>query len=178
MLRIAISAVFILLMQVKAQATQGLDWLSSMNLTEKQVELLQKWHNENRYPEEKLKKFAKSYEKINRETKPYIPPHNYQEIMAVMHWAEGEAFNFFARFAGYKFDSHRYMQDCPNHVLFNFGRATGEQYLRHDVLRLVLMRLQSLQFMYSHSPDTFAERFFQVAKDRGFDVYLTPEKPN
>jgi hypothetical protein len=147
-------------------------WTDSYQLTPTQVQLLLRWEKEQKFDHVKLLSFAESYEKYNLKPKPYVPPHTHQELIEVSEWAAGNAFSFFAKYAGYSFDSEAYKADCPSWILFNFGYSTGTEYFRVDVLLIYLNTFSSLQMMYAHHPETFAQKFLELAQVRGFDQYL------
>lgn len=149
-------------------------WTDSYQLTDLQAQLLIRWENENKFDHEKLVSFAKAYEKHNLKPKPYVPEHTFAELQDVSRWAAGAAFSVFAEFAGYSFNNARYQEACPNKLLFNFGYATGTEYFRVDVLEQYISTFNSLQITYSMHPDTFPQKFIELARARGFDSYLSP----
>jgi len=148
-------------------------WLDSYQLTPLQSEMLLKWEKEQKFEHEKLVRFAENFQKHNLKKKPYVPEHTTAQLEEIARWADGNAFSVFAKFAGYDFDAAAYMDDCPNRMLFNFGYATGTEYFRVDVLARYMQTFDGLQIMYSRHPETFREKFFELAKARGFDIYLS-----
>jgi hypothetical protein len=148
-------------------------WTSGFQLTETQVQLLLRWENEQKFDQEKLVSFAKSFEKHNLKPKPYVPEHTYWELVEVANWASGAAFSVFAQFAGYTFDDIAFNDACPNKLLFNFGYATGKEYFRVDVLEQYISTFNSLQMTYAVHPETFAQKYLELAKARGFDIYIS-----
>lgn len=157
-----------------------MSWLSNYKLTDQQVGLLIRWSNEEKFTQVELEKIAASFEKHNLKPKPYVPPHTNQQLLEVTRWAEGAAFAVFAQYAGFTFDNESYNAACfANSTfncreIFNFGYATGTTYFRYDVLDGYFRVFNVLQFMYSRSPETFREKYLELAKLRGFDIYLTP----
>lgn len=151
------------------------DWLENYTLSATQIRILTNWAEKGTFSDEKLIALAQKLHENNLKPKPYVPPHTFAELNEVMHWAQGGAFATFAQFAGFSFDNKDYNADCPNRVLFNFGMATGTTYLQLDVMMLTGQTFGSLQMMYSHHPDTFPEKFLQLATSRGFDIYLEPQ---
>ncbi len=154
-----------------AQTTNA-HWTDGYELTTLQINLLLKWEGEQKFDHEKLVGFAKSFEKHNLKAEPYVPPHTFAELIEVSAWAEGAAFATFAEYAGYTFDNEAYNAACPNRVLFNFGYATGKEYFRVDVLVQYMSLFDSLQITYALHPSTFPQKYLELAKSRGFDVYL------
>ncbi len=148
-------------------------WSSAYQLTPTQIQLLLRWENEQKFDHEKLVSFAISFQKHNLKPKPYVPEHTYWELMDVASWASGAAFSVFAEFAGYSFDNAAYNAACPNKLLFNFGYATGKEYFKVDVLEQYMSTFSALQISYALHPETFAEKFLELATARGFDVYLS-----
>lgn len=168
----------ILFLQISSFASD-MSWLSNYNLTEQQVGLLTRWSNEEKFTQAELEKIAASFHKHNLKPKPYVPPHTNQQLLDVTQWAEGGAFAVFAQYAGFTFDNKTYNEACFNNEtfncreIFNFGYATGKAYFKYDVLDGYFRIFNNLQFMYSHSPETFSEKYLALAKSRGFDIYLT-----
>jgi hypothetical protein len=146
--------------------------LTAYNLTEKQINLLKQWHQEKRFDEESLHKFAAAFQRHNNKKKPYVPAHTFWELTAVMEWAEGRAFAAFAPKAQFIFDYETYENSCPNLEILNFGTATGTAHFQLDVLTLAIKTFESLSIMYRHHPETFSADYFKLAKSRGFDIYL------
>jgi hypothetical protein len=105
--------------------------------------------------------------------KVYVPPHTQDELMAIQRWAGIGAFASFAKEAGYIFDSERYQKDCPNWVLFNFGRQTGMKYINADVTQTFLGLTYGLQVGLAKDPTTFPDVFWKYAVTTGADKYLT-----
>ena len=148
-------------------------WSNAYQLTPTQTQLILRWEREQKFEHAKLVSFAMSFEKHNLKPKPYVPEHTYWELVEVASWASGAAFATFAEFAGYSFDNTAYNAACPNQLLFNFGYATGKQYFQIDVLEQYIRTFNALQISYSQHPETFAEKFLELAKARGFDTYLS-----
>lgn len=148
-------------------------WTSAYQLTPTQTQLILRWENEQKFDHAKLVGFAISFQKHNLKPKPYVPEHTYWELMEVASWASGAAFSVFAEFAGFTFDNIAYDAACPNKVLFNFGYATGREYFQIDVLEQYMSTFNSLQITYAMHPETFAQKYWELAKARGFDIYLS-----
>ncbi len=102
----------------------------------------------------------------------YIPPHTQDELSAVQRWAGIGAFASFADSAGYEFDRKRYLDDCPNWAIFNFGRQTGMTYLKVDVTQSFIGITYGLQQSLSKNPGAFPEIFWKFAINTGADKYL------
>ncbi len=166
------SFVFCLLFSTLGFAAED-HWSSAYQLTPTQTQLILRWENEQKFDHEKLVSFAISFEKHNLKPKPYVPEHTYWELMDVAGWASGAAFSVFAEFAGYNFDNAAYNAACPNKILFNFGYATGREYFQIDVLEQYMSTFSALQMSYAMHPETFAQKFLELAKARGFDIYLS-----
>ncbi len=151
--------------------------LSVFQLTELQKKLILSWEEEDRFDEPTLLKFAKNFHDYNTRPPVYIPPHNPEELQQVIEWADGRAFAFFAKFTIYKFDSERYENDCPNLALFNFGLATATTYLKRDVFETSFHTLNLLAYLRNQSPEKFSQVYFELAKQKGFDSYLSTTAP-
>lgn len=144
---------------------------SEFNLTEQQLNLLDRLEQRG-FTEEQLLNAAATFERQNNRRPTYIPAHTRADLEAVSHWAQGGAFASFADFAGVEFSTDAYKADCPNWELFNFGRATGAEHLRFDILAQTYSLAGSLQMMYAHHPETFSEEYLKLARERGFLKYL------
>jgi hypothetical protein len=161
-------------MGVASEEQTNSHWLSSYQLTSIQVELLLRWESEKKFDHSKLVSFAETFQRHNLKTNPFVPEHTLAELEEVAAWAEGAAFSIFAFYAGYDFDNDAYNAACPNKVLFHFGYSTGKEYLQIDVLARYMSRFDGLQISFSHAPETFPQKFLELAQARGFDVYLSP----
>ena len=144
---------------------------SAFDLTPKQLELLDKLEARG-FTEAQLLKAAAVFEKENHKKPTYIPPHTFQDLVALSDWAQGGAFSSFASFAGVEFLADSYKADCPDWALFNFTRATGTEYISYDVLAKTYSLASGLQIKYSRDRENFREFFLQVAKERGFLKYI------
>jgi hypothetical protein len=103
----------------------------------------------------------------------YIPEHTALELRQVVIWAEGGAFNAFARYAGIDFDLQTYLNDCPNMAIFNFGRATATAHLSTDVLQLFNGRLHQLELLRARqTPDEFRESYLRLIKNTSHYQYI------
>ena len=177
MQKVLIVLVFLLLQSI-SWATD-LSWISNYKLTEQQVGLLNRWAHEEKFNQAELEKIAASFEKYNLKPKPYVPPHTYQQLLDVARWAEGGAFAVFAKYAGYTFDNSTYTDACFKNKtfncgeIFNFGYATGTEFFRLDVLDGYFRVFNNLHFMYSRFPETFSEKYLELARARGFNIYLS-----
>lgn len=147
---------------------------SAFNLTQSQLELLDKLEARG-FSEEQLLKAAATFERENNRRPTYVPPHTFAQLEEISRWAMGGAFASFAEFAGVEFLADPYKADCPSWEIFNFGRATGSQYFAIDILGRTYSLVGSFQMMYSHSPETFREKYLKVAKEQGFLQYLKIE---
>ncbi len=148
---------------------------SQYDLIETQLEVMLKLE-ERGYSDEKLHHIANLFEKANRKPAEYIPPHTKEELQAVTDWATIAAFSAYAHFAGARFKAIEYNEDCPNRALFNFGRATGIEHLRVDVIGPALQLASSLQLTYIHDKDpekqNFKESYYKQAARYGAMKYL------
>ncbi len=120
-----------------------------------------------------LDRFAKSYEKAVREKRPWVPPHNTEEVEAVSQWAEGAAFSTYAKKAGYAFDAKTYNEDCPYRILFNYGYATAYKFRGRDIITSTINTMTDLQFKFQKGDVDFPTYFYEQAVKKGFDKYLT-----
>ncbi len=102
----------------------------------------------------------------------YIPPHTDADLLAVQQWAKGGAFSSFLSFTNLSFDSESYRADCPDWAVFNFGRATGMEYLKRDVLKGAINMMSELQYHYANNRDGFEQKFLELAKREGFESYF------
>lgn len=142
------------------------------DLTEEQRDLIERLIQRG-LDDELLHRLARNMEQQNNPPPPtYSPPHTWDELMAVVNWAEGGAFSSYASYAGVEFDGATYWNDCPNQALFNFGRATATQHLRVDVLSRAISRGEGLAHMLRRSPETFREDYIEQILKTPFAQYL------
>lgn len=155
-----------------AEASAMID-LSKYTLTETQINLLYRFE-EKGYSDEKLEEFASKFHSYNLRTSrdQYIPPHTPKLLDEITHWAKGGAFYSFVGYTSYTMDIEAYQNDCPDWAVFNFGKATGTQYLKRDILLGVINVNAHLQYLYAKDKDSFEEKFIEVAKSEGFFKYL------
>lgn len=155
-------------------AVQEVSWLSQYQLTQQQIDLLELWTAEERFPEAFLHKTAQAFQNSNLRQAVYIPEHTVEDLVAVIAWAEGTAFAIFAQRAGYRFDSIAYENDCPHRALYNFGYATERAHLNQDVVRKYISTFTLLSHQYYLNSESFSEFFWTQALNSGFAKYLTP----
>jgi hypothetical protein len=103
----------------------------------------------------------------------YIPPHTEEQLVAVKQWAKGGGFSAYLRYTNLEFDFKTYQDDCPNWAIFNFGRATGTEYIKLDLLMGAINITSELQYLYSKDPGNFEVAYLKVAKREGFLKYLS-----
>ena len=167
-----------LILGMMAQAHAAVD-LSQYNLKPHQITLLKKLEAKG-YSDEKIKNMAENFQNYNvngsRARDEYIPPHTWQELMDVTDWAAGASFSNFARYAEVEFDNEAYRNDCPNWALFNFGRATGTEYIKIDVFTKAMNLSYALQQYYSRDESkdkfNFKKEYFRLLKEYNFEQYL------
>lgn len=160
------------------QAQAAVD-LSQYNLKPHQITLLKKLEAKG-YSDEKIRNMAENFQNYNlngpRDRDEYVPPHTWQELMDVTDWAAGASFSGFAQYAGVDFDNEAYRNDCPNWALFNFGRATGTEYIKIDVLAKAINLSYALQQYYSRDESedksNFKKEYFRLLKEYNFEQYL------
>lgn len=106
----------------------------------------------------------------------YIPPHTQDELLAVQRWAEGGAFKSFAQYAGVEFNFQKYMSDCPNMAIFNFGRATGTAHIRTDVLQRFNGRVYQLELLRARlNPEDFRKSYLELIKSTPHYKYVNED---
>lgn len=143
-----------------------------------QRDLLVRMQEKDKYTEETLLKMAKAFERANANEsnrREYIPPHDAELLADVNHWAKGGAFSSYASYANIKFLADPYKEDCPSWAIFNFGRATGVEFLRYDILRGAINISSELQMHYSrhvNDIEKYREAYLKVAEREGFMQYL------
>lgn len=157
---------------ITAQA--ALDF-SSFELNSNQIRLLQKMEASGKYTDEHILDLAERMH--NAQTNPpvsseYIPPHTEQELDDTIEWARGGAFAAYASFANMKFLGEEYRADCPNVALFNFGRATGTEFLKRDILKEAINMSHFLQVNFARDKENFQQFFIEEARKYGFAKYL------
>lgn len=157
--------------QGKPASAEDFD-LSRYELTPADVRSMEYLIGTGEYSLEWLDRFAKSYEKAIREGRPWVPPHTFDELDAVVKWAEGAAFSVYAARAGYSFNAEAYRQDCPYRILFNYGYATGRSRLGRDVISSAIQTMTTLNIEFQRGDTDFAEYFYALALKRGFGKYL------
>jgi len=141
-----------------------------------QFELLERMQNRGKYTEENLLKMARSFEKANQNENrrsEYIPPHDQQMLEDINQWAKGGAFSAFASNAGVEFLATPYKEDCPSWAVFNFGRATGSEFLKYDILRGAINISTELQYHYANDRENFRANYLKVAEREQFLKYLS-----
>lgn len=152
---------------------------SEYDLNSNQVRLLQKMEASGKYTEEYILELAERMHIARtqgpQEPQVYIPPHTDIELEEVVEWARGGAFAAFASYANMKFLADDYRADCPNMALFNFGRATGTEYLKRDVLKEALNMSHFLQVNFSRDKENFPQFFLEQARKFGFSKYLAAQ---
>jgi len=151
--------------------------LSSYQLTENQIKLVRKMESmPERFSSTRIMELVLSMHESNVNPTPqrqeYIPPHTQQELDETVKWAGGGAFAAYAELAGMKFLNEEYKADCPNWAIFNFGRATGTQFLKVDVISRALSYSHVLQQKYAKDRENFPDFFRKLARDAGFIKYL------
>jgi len=118
-------------------------------------------------------KLIENIQRGNQRPIVYIPEHTALELQQVVIWAEGGAFNAFARYADVEFDLQSYLEDCPNMAIFNFGRATATAHLSTDVLRLFNGRVHQLELMRARqTPQEFRESYLRLIKNTIHSQYI------
>lgn len=147
--------------------------LSHYTLTETQINLLYRFE-EKGYSDDKLEEFASKFHSYNIRTSrdQYIPPHTPELLDRVTQWAKGGAIYSFVSYTSYTMDIEAYQADCPDWAVFNFGKATGAEYLKRDILHGVINTNAQLQFLYAKDKENFEAAFIEVAKSEGFFKYL------
>lgn len=153
--------------------------LGQYDLKPHQIRLLMKLE-ERGYSDEKIRTMAENFQDYNQngpqDRDEYIPPHTWDELIAVQDWAAGASFSSFAKEAGVEFDNEAYREDCPNWALFNFGRATGTEFVKVDVLMKALKMSYALQQYYakdaSEEKSEFKKEYFRLLQASGFDKYI------
>lgn len=163
-----------LLFIITAQA--ALDF-SSYDLNSNQVRLLEKMETSGKYTEEYILNLAQTMHdaRVNpqRNTRSeYIPPYTEQELEDTIEWARGGAFAAYASYAGMKFIGEDYRADCPNVALFNFGRATGTEFIKRDILKEAINMSHFLQVNFAKDKENFPQFFLEQARKYGFAKYL------
>ncbi len=103
----------------------------------------------------------------------YIPPHTEEELRQVLQWAKGGGFSAFLSYTNLKFDYKAYQDDCPNWAIFNFGRATGTEFIKVDLLLGAINISSELQHYYAKDKENFEEVFIEIAEREGFSKYLS-----
>ncbi|MBT7765913.1 MAG: hypothetical protein HN730_02085, partial [Bdellovibrionales bacterium] len=147
--------------------------LTSYNLTESQTVLLRRLE-ERGISEEKLHNFARVLHKNNSVTEEdeYVPPHTQKLLNEVQHWAQGGAFFAFIVSTDFTMNVDAYQAACPNWAVFNFGKATGTEFFKVDVLSKYFNLLYELQYNQLNFPASFSDYYFRLAQREGFDQYL------
>ncbi|TNE97620.1 MAG: hypothetical protein EP326_11170 [Deltaproteobacteria bacterium] len=153
--------------------------LDNYQLKPHQISLLKKLEAKG-WSDDKIRDMAEKFEDYNlngpADRNEYIPPHTWQDLMNVTDWAAGASFSAFAKQAGVTFDNASYWEDCPNKALFNFGRATGTQYLRVDVLVKVSSLSYALQQYFARDTSSdkseFKKHYFRLLETYHFEQYV------
>jgi len=168
---------FLLSLVYIGTAVAAVDY-SGFELKPHQISLLKKLEAKGK-DEAYLLKMAKGFHLYNttgssteEEETEYIPPHTDEELKEVQQWAKGGAFSAFLSYTKLSFDSKSYQADCPNWALFNFGRATGVEYLKRDVLKGAINMMSELQYHYAKDSENFQEKFLELAKREGLGAYF------
>jgi hypothetical protein len=160
---------FILTLSLTLQADINVD---DYDLTESQRELVQRLI-ERGLEEHLILKLIENMQRGPVRPTVYIPEHTEEELRKIVIWAEGGAFNAFASYAGVEFQAERYMNDCPNWPIFNFGRATATAHISIDVLRLFNGRIFQLENLrVTLSQEEFRESYLNLIKDTPHYQYL------
>ncbi|MFT6071063.1 MAG: hypothetical protein ACJAT2_002704 [Bacteriovoracaceae bacterium] len=153
--------------------------LSPFELKPHQISLLLKLEAKGK-DDAYLLKMAKGFHLYNttgsstvEEEGEYIPPHTADELEEVVHWAKGGGFSAFLSYTNLKMDYKAYQEDCPNWAIFNFGRATGTEFIKVDVLLGAINISSELQYLYAKDPLKFEVAFLKVANREGFDQYFS-----
>lgn len=156
----------------KVAFAAGVDY-SSYELTESQLQLLDRL-KERGFTEEQLRKAAETFEKSNRpQPEVYIPEHTWEELLLVTEWAKGGAYLGFAHDAGLEFDREAYLEDCPNVALFQFGKASGTEFLRSDVMTGYYNTAYMLGLLQAKlSKEEFRQRYLELIEQTPFAKYL------
>lgn len=171
--------VLIFLIALVQQGAKAAVDLSIYELKDHQLRLLRKLEDRGLRTEDEIIQLAISFDQQNRgvdvqdEPNEYIPPHSRELLEEIKAWAAGGAFSAFAKYAGYQLDGESYRADCPDWAVFNFGRATGTQFLKVDILSSAISYSDVLQRKYANSPETFSREFKSLALDAGMFKYFT-----
>ncbi len=102
----------------------------------------------------------------------FIPEHTPADLWAVRKWSVGLAYASFASLAKVRFDSRQHIANCPNPILFNFGFATGMEYLHFDVAQDLINANFYLSYLYRKSPENFQALYLQAIRKTEFKKYL------
>ncbi len=146
---------------------------SKYELSELQLDLLERFEKNHGFSEEQLIKAAEAFHKSNQPKIPtYIPPHTMEELSAVIQWAAGGAYLDFARDAGVGFDREAYLADCPNVALFQFGKASGTEFLRADVMTAYYNTAYALTRALSRDRESFRDAYLESIMKTEFSKYL------
>lgn len=168
--------VFVSLILSGSMAFAAID-LSRYQLTEEQQALIRRLEARG-VAQDVIEKFAETLSRRNTQPAPqgpHIPEHTLEDLIQVAAWAEGGAFYAFAQYAGVKFDQPAYMADCPNAPLFYFGKATGTEFLRLDVMNRYFSVVHGLQVAYGKDPQNFRATFLRAAQVSNMTKYLSNE---
>ncbi len=151
----------------------GMINLDQFDLTDKQISLLYKFEDKG-WGEEKLSQLAKAMHNhnIRQRRVEYVPPHDMRLLLDVRKWASAAAFFNFVKYTRFEMNKDQYLKDCPSWEVFNFGRATGTQYFRIDVLEGVYNMNDALQTKLVNHPEDFENYFLELATSLGFDKYI------
>ena len=146
---------------------------SSYELTEAQLALLERLE-ERGFSDVQLIQSAETFERSNQPaSEPYIPPHTIEELRLVAQWAEGGAYLTFARDAGVEFDRDAFLADCPNVALFNFGKASGTEFLRGDVMLGYYNTAYMLNMiLVKSSKEEFRKKYLELISKTEFAKYI------
>lgn len=151
----------------------GMIDLDQFDLTDKQISLLYKFEDKG-WSEEKLSQLAKAMHNhnIRQRRVEYVPPHDMRLLLDVKNWASAAAFFNFAKYTRFEMNKKKYHEDCPSWAVFNFGRATGTQHFRIDILDGVINMNHALQTKLINNPEEFEAYFLELATSLGFDKYI------
>lgn len=156
--------------------------LTPYRLTPSQIETIRKFEAKG-YDDDFIRRLAEAMQKHNEQNRDpvYIPPHTPEDIRAVTDWAGIGPFYDLVQHTRYEFDLKRYQEDCPSWALFNFGRATGTQYLKADVLNKAINSAYALHRAYALDPSAgktdFQTTFDRLADHYGARPYLSVREP-
>lgn len=146
---------------------------SGYDLTEAQLALLDRLEQRG-FTDEQLINAAETFERSNQpQPETYIPPHTPEELDLVYQWAKGGAYLTFARDAGVEFDRDAFLADCPNVALFQFGKASGTEFLSRDVMLGYYNTAYMLNMLLVKSTkEEFQKKYMELISKTEFAKYI------